>query len=166
MLDYAVVYPGIQRAISNLCGDSACLSYPMPDIENGIRVERFFVYSMAPGLVRAAPFGVLTTEMDSGMVLAFQNCRLKDYFERENTAPIRYELPRKISVKEFRLEQSMINKLYEAVRRAAFKEQLTEQETVALRAYYVMLEKSVPVSLLPFYQAIGKNFYEWVIKYV
>lgn len=169
MTDYAMTSKRVFRAVDGMLGRNAALSYPIPDVVNGIRAERFFVYPTGTVKVRERPFGVITVAMDGGAVLEYVNCRARDYFdsgEHPITEKIDYSLPRKISPKEFRTEQGLINKLYELVRRVAFKEELTDQERKALSVWYVMLENSVPQSLIPFYQAIGKNFYEWVVKYV
>lgn len=47
MLEYSVLFPEVKKKTAFLFGDNISLSYPMPDIINGIRVEKFFLY---PGL--------------------------------------------------------------------------------------------------------------------
>lgn len=169
MLTYAVIFPRLKELVSSICGETAILSYPLPDVENGIRVERSFLYAHGSEIVRTRPFAVVTTAVESGRLLSYQDCRLRDFFDTARhpfSQPIRYELQRKIGVKEFRLEQDMINKLYETVRRIAFQETIQNEEARQLGAHYLMLEKAVPADLIPYYQAIGKNYYDWVVQYV
>lgn len=169
MTNYSVISSRINRIAEAITGRNMALSYPIPDIVNGIPVDRFFLYSMGFSKIRERPFGVLTVSQDGGVVLEYVDCHVRDYFDTAQypfEVKIDYSLPRKISVKEFKTERELINKLYELVRRVAFKDQLTEQERKTVAAWYVMVENSAPQNLIPFYQAIGKNFYEWVVKYV
>ena len=169
MTDFRVIAPGIARTVEALAGRSTAVSHPMPDILNGIPAERFFLYPTGSSLVRERPFAVLTTAMDGGMVLEYINCHAGDFFDSEKhpmDTKISYALPRDIPTREYRLQESTMEKLYELTRRAAFKPQLTDMERRTVGAWFAMLEGSVPRDLFPFYIEMGKNFYEWVIKNV
>lgn len=161
---YADVSLKVREMVSYILGDQVNLSYPMPDITHAIRVERYFLYPAGNTLTRSRPFGILTVEMESGQLLSFQDCRIKDFMETEKhpfDQNISYELPRRIGTKQFKVEQSLINKLYESVRGFAFEEKLTDEQKELLSKYWVLLLRSVPSSLQPYYQKMGKNFYRW-----
>ena len=169
MTDYSVISPRVNRVAEMVVGRDMALSYPVPALINGIRADRFFVYGTGFSKTRPRPFAALTVAMDGGVVLEYADCHVRDFMDTEKyplDGKISYALPQKVSVKELKLEQSTINKLYELVRRVAFKDELTEQERKTVAAWYVMLENSVPRDLVPFYEAMGKEFYEWVVKYV
>ena len=164
MVKYEVQLARIQRVVMTMFGEGVCLSYPLPDITKAIWVERFFIYPAGSRLMRSRPFGMLTVERESGNIIAYQDCRWADFMDADQhpfETLISYELPRKITVKEFKVEQGLINKLYESVRCFAFHEELTQEEKETLSKYMVLLLRSVPVSLLPYYQKMGKNFFRW-----
>ena len=60
MLEYSVLFPEVKKKTAFLFGDNISLSYPMPDIINGIRVEKFFLYPVSANPRRSRPFGLLT----------------------------------------------------------------------------------------------------------
>ena len=164
MKTYTDVFRKVREMVSYLFGDQVSLSYPVPDVTHGVRVERYFLYPAGNTLTRSRPFGILTVEMDNGRLLSFQDCRLRDFMDTDKypfDQKISYELPRKIGVKQFKVEQSLINKLYESVRGFAFEENLTDKQKELLSKYWVLLLRSVPASLQPYYQKMGKNFYRW-----
>jgi len=169
MMEYKILFPALKEKTAALFGDQVSLSYPMPDTVNGIRVEKFFLYSASPAPQRPRPFGLLTVSMETGSVLAYEDCRLQDFMDTAAhpfDAPVSYALPRKLGVKEFKLQQGLINKLYEAVREMAFSQELTDSQQEILQRYWVMLEAAVPADLLPYYQTMGKNFFDWGVNYV
>lgn len=169
MLEYKVLFPEVKKKAAFLFGDHISLSYPVPDIINGIRVEKFFLYPVASSVQRARPFGLLTVSAESGTVLSYQNCHLSDFMDTQQhpfAEKISYALPKKIGVKEFKLEQSLLEKMYEVVREIAFTDSFTPQQQQVLRKYWVVFEKAIPVALMPYYQAMGRNFFEWGVNYV
>ena len=169
MLEYKVLFPEVKKKVAFLFGDHISLSHPVPDIINGIRAEKFFLYPVASNVQRTRPFGLLTVSAESGTVLSYQNCHLSDFVDTEQhpfEVKISYELPKKIGIKEFKLEQSLLEKMYEVVREIAFTDSFTLQQQQVLRKYWVVFEKAVPVALMPYYQAMGRNFFEWGVNYV
>lgn len=169
MLSYATVLPEVRKTVSYLLGDQVCLSYPMPDVTHGIRVEKFFLYPMSASTLRSRPFGLLTVAMESGQILGYEDCRIRDFMDTEAhpfREEISYALPRKIGIKQFKLEQGLINKLYEAVREFAFSDNLTPEQTELLSKYMGLLLQSIPEALQPYYQKMGKNFYRWGYTHV
>lgn len=169
MLEYSVLFPEVKKKTAFLFGDNISLSYPMPDIINGIRVEKFFLFPVSANPRRSRPFGLLTVSAETGGVLTYQDCRLEDFVDSGQhpaDEKISYALPKKIRVKEFKLEQSLLEKMYEMVRVIAFAESLTEQQQQVLHKYWVVFEKAVPVDLMPYYQAMGQKFFEWGVEHV
>lgn len=169
MLTYSKMYPMMLKRIQALVSEQTCLSYAVPDIINGIRVDKYFLYSMASGLERGRPWGLVIVSMDSGEILVFQNCHISDFMKTEDYPfenPINYALPRQLPIKEFKAHQKLQGKLYEKIRKIAFKQRLTDDEQILLRKYLILLEGLIPASLVPYYQAMGSNFFEWGNHYV
>ena len=83
MKTYADVFRKVREMVSHLFGDQVSLSYPMPDVTHGVRVERYFLYPAGNTLTRSRPFGILTVEMENGRMLSFQDCRLRDFMDTD-----------------------------------------------------------------------------------
>jgi len=164
MKKYADVFPEVKKMTAYLFGDQVSLSYPMPDVLRGLRVERFFLYPTGSRLMRSRPFGILTVEMESGRLVSYRDCRIEDFMDTEKFPfqEICYELPEKVSVRQFKETQNRIHSLYESVREFAFGENLTDDQKALLTEYWQLLLRSVPVSLQPYYQEMGKAFYTWL----
>ncbi|MBR5110045.1 MAG: hypothetical protein IK099_07605 [Clostridia bacterium] len=159
-----------QRKTAYWFDDSVCLSYPLPDMKNGRKTERMFLYNR--GVMRQEgprPFGLMTLDYASGRLLAYQDGRLEDFMDTAAypfDRPVSYALNGKISVKDFKMEQAMVRKLYEGVRRFAFQDTLTKEEKEVLEKFCFLMEHAVPAELLPYYETMGKNFYRWVKEHV
>ena len=169
MQSYSTIFPQVKREVSALFGDETCLSEPIPDVTAGVRVERYFLYPVNRQTMRSRPFGYLTTSMESGQVLLYQDCRVRDFMdtgEHPFSEPISYALQEKIGVRQFRTEQSLLRKLYESVRTFAFQDTLTEEQKQTLESYLVLLFRSQPAALLPYYSKMGKNFFRWGYTHV
>ena len=169
MMKYAVLFPQLVKQVTYLFGENVSLSYPMADRVNGIPVDTFFLYPHSASLTRARPFALLRVCAETGRILSYTDCRAEDFMGEAGaplTEKLNYALPKKMGVKEFKLEQSMLNKMYEAVRLIAFREELTSEEADVLRKYWVMLENAVPSDLLPYYLTMGKNFRKWGYDHV
>lgn len=164
MQEYETIFPQVQKKVASFLGDQVSLSYPMPDVTKGVRVERFFLYPAGNTLNRQRPFGLLTTAMENGRILEYRDCHIHDFMDTARypfTHTISYELPKEISVRQYKTEQGLINKLYETVRTIAFQETLYGRQKEVLTKYWVLLLRSVPEALHPYYQKMGKNFYRW-----
>lgn len=153
------------RRLKAMFGDSVTLSYPLPAIVNGRKADRVFLYRHAGAQLDAPrPFGLLTLDADTGEVLCFEDARVHDFLEDAGTAPdavISYRLPEPVSVRDYQMEQTMLRKLYEGVRLAAFSETLTEEAHEVVDKYCFLLEHAVPTALRPYYAAMGRGFDEW-----
>lgn len=164
MAKYAVIFPELKKKLAYLFGEGVSLSYPLPDRIGGIRVDCFFLYYSGLKPLRTRPFGRLIVESESGRILRFEDCRVSDFVDTEAhplKGTIDYSLPVQISVKDLMVHQSLMAKLYEVVRERAFAEELTEKEKEIFVKYAMLMEKLTPKDLVPYYLAIGKNFYEW-----
>lgn len=164
MAGYAELFPQIAKKVSYLFGEGVCMSFPVPDIVKGKKVERFFLYRATPEICRVRPFAVLVTSMETGQILAYSDSAVEDYFENRVyplAETLNYTLPLSFSVKAYRVRLSLLEKLYEYVRQRVFEEQPTLQDKQIMDCYMLLLEQMSPRELMPYYQAIGENFFKW-----
>ncbi len=169
MRKYAEILAELRQKLTYCMGENIGISYPMPDIENGTRIEKQFLYRKTLALTRSRPFALITVSMDDGALLSYQDCRFRDFMEPEGhgfNQKINYALPKKQDVKEYATKQSLLRKMYEVVRQAAFSETLTQQEKELIGKYLSLLREQVPADLLEYYEKAGENFYRWVKKNV
>jgi hypothetical protein len=171
MKAYFEILPELRNKITELCGSNFGISFPFVDLIGGVKVEKVFIYPVSPKEMRTRPFGVVTFSMEDGLILKYENAYVFDFVDREKypfDKKISYEIPDggKKTVKEHKLEMDIIFKLYEAIRNFAFEEELTKEQVEILTKYYVIFEKSVPSSNIPFYKALSEKYMEWVIKHV
>lgn len=171
MKRYATLFPAIKSRVASLYGENISLSYPVPVCAGTLRMERSFLYPQISSPMRSRPFAAVTTAMDDGALLLYEDCRIRDFMP--SPAPnvnerIDYQVPRAATkgAQEFLLEQGMINKMYELVRQIAFSDVLTDAQREVLSKYYSMLEGTVPAALFPYYNALGDDFFKWVKKNV
>ena len=164
MRKYADIFSEIKDMVGSLFGEQMSLSYPMPDIVSGVRVERCFLYYVNASLQRSRPVGMLMLEMSNGRLLSYQDARIADFMDTKShpfEQPISYALPEKMGVKQFKAEQAEINELYEAVRVFAFADELTKEQREQLNRYLALLQRLTPAALMPYYQELGKSFLAW-----
>lgn len=171
MKTYVQILPEIRNIITQICGANFGISFPIVDLINGVKVEKMFIYPVYPTEMRTRPFAVVTTSMEDGAILRFENAYLVDFLDTEKypfDKKISYAIPdgSKKTVKEHQLEINIIFKLYEAIRNFAFNEELTAEQTEILTKYYVIFEKTVPSSNMPFYEALSEKYMKWVINHV
>jgi len=171
MKTYNKILPDIRNKVTQICGTKCGISFPFVDLINEIKVEKVFIYPISPKEMRTRPFGIFTTSIEDGMILKYENAYLFDFVDTEKypfDKKISYAIPDggKKTVKEHQLEINIVFKLYEAIRSFAFKEQLTIEQIEILTKYYVIFEKTVPSSNMPFYEALSEKYMEWVIKHV
>lgn len=161
MLELKSLYSKIKSKTGALFGETASLSYPMADVENGICIDKFFVYSIGYNKMRARPYAVIKTSAQDGTILSYVNCHLKDFADTEKfpfSERICYEVPAK-SIDEQRSVMSELYALYEDVRKAVFEGQSTDDQRKAINKYLERLEQAVPEGIIPFYRALGENLY-------
>ena len=169
MMEYRKIYPGIVKMKAALFGEQVSLSWPVPDVVNGVRVEKYFLYAATPAPVRSRPFGLMTVAMDNGRLLAYQDCRIEDFVDTEKYGfdrKLDYALPREMSIDEFKVSRSLLEKLYGQVRQMAFTDEMSEKNCEILLKYSMLMDRLVPKDLIPYYVAMGRNFNEWRNRYV
>lgn len=149
-----------------LLGENIAVSFPIPCVENGIRAEKCFVYRMSFDKTKTRPFAMVVTAMSDGTILEFSNCHFKDFMDTAAhpfSEKISYELPcSSIGAKELKSLNDELYSLYNVVRTVAFQSELSELETSAVDDYKALFDKVVPISLLPYYHALGNEFFEWI----
>ena len=159
-----------RQKLSWTMDDGVSLSFPLPDWQNGRKTDRMFLYRRSTrSLEGPRPFALLTLDFETGAPLAYADARIEDFMGDAHgpwNAKISYALPAGISVRDVQEEQAMLRKLYEGVRCLAFQDQLTEPERELLEKFVFLMDHAGPEGLRPYYEAMGKNFYEWVKKHV
>lgn len=160
---YTELFSAAGEKVSLLFGDEVSLSWPMPDIWAAQRVERFFLYPAQGPLRRMRPFGSAVFSSDSGLLLAYQDLRLRDFMGEGHpfSEPISYALPAGTDTGLLSTRRSLLSKLYEEVRGFAFAARLDDGQKDTLRRYWALLLAVTPEALRPYYQKMGKNFYRW-----
>lgn len=169
MMNYEQSRAALMRQVTFLLGENVSLSYPLPARVNGILTDTYFVYPQTNVLTRRRPYGLIRVNCETGALMLWQHCSAGDFmgeYAAPLTAQLNYALPKKLSIREFKLEQSLLYKMYAAIRTFAFADEPDEEQKELLRRYRVMLEYAVPADLLPYYLAMGKEFYDWSHPYV
>ena len=138
--------------IANLELDA--FSYPIPG-KNGERtVERFFLYSNQPKTIKSRPYAWLVIDSETGGIVQFSRCECIDFaqnLQMPMEQQIDYSAPLKGSHKELRDKQLEFNSVYVRIREFAFSTTVDEGQREALLQY-----------VMPFYQLLSPDFYEWM----
>jgi len=164
---YQDVFAELKKKLAYCYDDAVSLSYTVPDVENGMRVDKAFLYRNALDTRRTRPFALLVTAANDGRIVELTDCRYRDFVDPERfpfTQNLDYRLPSKQSIEDFKMEQGMLRKLYEAVRLFAFETNLEPGKQELLEKYRFLFEHAVPKDLIPFYRALSPRFEAWVVK--
>lgn len=170
MKKYNEILEKNRKVITDLCGNCS-ISFPVPDLVKGILVEKVFLYPSSPVQVKTRPFALLTSAMEDGTILKYENAYVFDFVPTQKhpfEEKISYAIPdgEKKTPKEHRLELELLAKLYEEIRSFVFAESLTAEQKEILTKYYVIFEKSVPAAQLPFYDGMSENYKKWMVENV
>ncbi|HHV13114.1 MAG TPA: hypothetical protein GXX75_22845 [Clostridiales bacterium] len=170
MKKYYEILEKNKKVIADLCGNCS-ISFPVPDLVNSILVEKVFLYPSSPAEVRTRPFALVTSAMEDGTILKYENAYVFDFVPTQKypfEEKINYGIPdgEKKSPGEHRLEMELLAKLYEEIRSFVFEESLTADQKELLTKYYVIFEKSVPVAQLPFYDGMSEKYKKWMVEHV
>jgi hypothetical protein len=170
MKKYSEILETNRGIIKAFCGNSS-ISFPVADLVNGILVEKVFLYPTSPMELRTRPFALVTSAMEDGTILKYENAYVYDFVPTQRHSfeeKISYEIPgcEKKSLREHRLELQLLTKLYEEIRIFVFEESLTPEQREILTKYYVIFEKTVPTALLPFYDGMSEKYKKWVVEHV
>ncbi|MBR2257710.1 MAG: hypothetical protein IJ899_10370 [Blautia sp.] len=164
MLYYEIISE-LKKKAAYCFDDAVCLSYAVPEIENGIRVDKAFLYRNTLDTSRTRPFAVLVTAADDGRIVLLADCHYSDFVDPGRfpfSRKLDYRMPEKESVEDFQMEQHMIRKLYEAVRLFAFQKGLGLEQKQLLEKYHFLFSHAVPKDLIPFYEALSPRFEAWI----
>lgn len=101
----------------------------------------------------------------SGVINLFTDCRIYDFADTD-MFPFanRVEGMKKIGIKEYKLEQSKLAETFDLLRLFAFKdrEELNEAQLKIIADYKDIFQKITPTGHIPFYKALGKDYFEWL----
>lgn len=165
MICYMDCFAGMKNKLSFWYGDSVSFSYAVPDITNGLRVDKVFLYSHATQIMRPRPFAMVATAQDDGSIVYLADCRFEDFVDpakHPREMALDYSLPETETIEDFQMEQRILRKLYEAVRSLAFRENLSDSDRDLLKKYRFLFWHSVPRSLIPYYKALSPSFDTWI----
>lgn len=154
----------ICQTVNYLLGENAIASFPVPDCERDLMIEKHFVYFVTFGAKSRRPVATLTSEMNGGMILEFTNCHFKDYMDTPQYpfSDTPDYIVKGISVDELNTYNEELFDCYEIVRRIVFQKSITKKEEQAVLKYKELFKRLVPTSLLPYYISLGKSFFEWL----
>ena len=111
------------------------------------------------------PFASAVFEPETGAVLVYRNCYVDDFADSSSypmTCRVDYAVPFAKTAEEQGELVKRIQELYFVIRLLPWKESLDEKEKRAAGMYRDSFFKAVPKGLLPFYQALSPEFYEWL----
>ncbi len=149
--------------IANLELDA--FSYPVPG-KNGERtVERFFLYSNQPKTIKYRPYAWIVIDSETGRIVQFSRCECIDFAQNLQIPmerQIDYSAPLKVSHKELRNKQLEFNSVYARMREFAFSTTIDESRKDVLFQYKNLQEQLINVEVMPFYQSLSPDFYEWM----
>ena len=144
-------------------GEGAAASLPMPDVINGRRVERFFLYRRVAGKPTGPrPFAIVTADAESGQLLAYQDVGLLDAATLPGEDRISHALTDGMTLSQYRQALDETYDLYETVRAFAFTGSLTPDQTHALADFSARFQTVTPAGHRDWYRVIGGRFLEWM----
>lgn len=164
-MKYSEIVKELKLKMTFCFDDSVCFSYPVPDVINGIRVDKVFLYRKSVEKMGTRPFALLTTDSNSGEILSFENSRISDFVDSEKhpfSYKLDYSMPEKENIQDFKMEQQMIRKLYEGIRTFAFSNEVSPEQKELLEKYTFILSHAIPKDLLPFYEKLSPKYTEWL----
>ena len=127
----------------------------MPDVINGIPVDKHFLYPIASGPSQSRPFALVISAMNTGTILIVKHCAAEDFVDTAKhpfNEAISSELPEKMSVKEYKDGMRQLREAYEELRRVVF-EGGEPDEAVSAR-YLALVERLTPAAHGSYYAAM------------
>ncbi len=142
------------------------VSYFIPVIINDNMVDTAFLYSSTATVKeRTRPFAKVMFEHSSGNLLEYKNSYICDYMNSDKypmTTKINYSLPSEISAIEYGEIVKKVNSYYDMICEFAYKAEVAEENKEKIREYKSLFYASVPEALLPYYEALSPEFFEWL----
>ena len=162
MIAYDAATNKLRDVLNRIYGESWSLSCPMPDVINGIPVDKHFLYSVVSGPSQSRPFALVISAMDTGTILILKHCAAEDFVDtavHPFDTPVSNELPRKMGVKEYKDEMRQLREVYENLRRIIFESGAPAGKGEAeFDRYLALVEGLTPAAHGPYYAAIcGKT---------
>ena len=164
-MKYSDIFKELKQKTAYCFDDSVCFSYPVPDIINGIRVDKVFLYRRSTKTMGSRPFALLAADANTGEPVLFENARINDFVDTQQhpfSVKIDYSMPEKESIQDFKMEQQMIYKLYEGVRTFAFGSEMTDEQKQLLEKYTFIFSHAIPTMLKPYYTALSPAYEQWL----
>lgn len=164
MTEYKEAVLGIKQQVSALCGDNTSLSYPIPGRVGELAVEWHFLYKQTMKPRRPRPFALVATELASGRLLLYRDCRLSDFMDTAAhplNALLDYTLAGTLSPQQYRQRQEKLLELYGRVRQLAFLDQASLEDRGLVGQYLREVEQASPAALTPYYRRMGADCYRW-----
>lgn len=145
--------------------EAAALSYPVPGRENGRPVERFFLTSNQPAVVRQRPCAWLEVDAETGRLLRYAHCSAQDFASALNTPlteTLDYSAPGGGSYRELLAKKRELARLYGEIREFAFAETLDEVQRKKLRQYRELQGQVIGPQVLEYYKVLSPEFFQWM----
>lgn len=165
-MNYNTAYNILNNKLQMLLSENAMLSFPIPDMENGLKEDVYFVYNTSYQSKKERPYAIVKAAMTDGTLLVYQNCHLKDIVDTKKhpfSDKISYEPEDKsITVDDYAKMIERLKGLYSKLREFVFNDTVTDEERDVAVAYKNLLFKMTSPDLQIYYSAIGKSFSEWL----
>lgn len=142
--------------------------YIVPAIENGVQVERTFLKFSVPGQL-FRPFSWVGFDKKSGTLMYYRHCMMQDFMDTEKY-PASTKLKGEFSSprtpkQQIGYEKELVER-YEAIRDFVFEENIPEEQKKLVREFREQWELTVMTDLIPYYEALSPEFFEWLEKSV
>ncbi len=152
--------------VKMLYGENISFSFPVPATENGMKVEKYFVYRMSFEKNKTRPFAIVITAVADGTILEIVNshfCDFVDTSEYPFEKKISYELSDdSLTARQMKDLIERANCLYYTVRELFFQKELSENNKAIVVEYKSIVDRITPPSLIPFYNALNPSYVSWL----
>ncbi|MCD7884174.1 MAG: hypothetical protein LUI87_10810 [Lachnospiraceae bacterium] len=140
----------------------------MPSMLRGELVESAFLYyAQTPAEAMRRPYAWFTVDSRTGALIRFEYCVIQDFTDTE-----KYPLDMKLESKPLPLKERIsagkaFKAAYEASRPFLFMrpEELTAEQIAVLSQLKETMGKTIQPELMPFYQALGQEFMNWLDEF-
>lgn len=150
-------------AVCNL--EREALSYPIPGIIKGRRVERFFIYPKTSCSKRRRPYAWLTLEMEKGNIIQYEHCAIHDFAAELHAEPgfmLSYAVPGNTDFQTAQVMKKKYMTQYEKIRTFVFEKNLSKEQFHNLTEYNKSMEAIWEIELMKFYKALSPEFFDWI----
>lgn len=142
------------------------VSYFVPVIIKDVLVDVAFIYSAITGSkARTRPFAKVMFEHNGSGLIEYKNSFIDDFMDSEKypiTTEVDYSFPADVSVRELGENMKKVNSCYDEICELAYKTELSDEEKAKVCEYKDLFIKSTPEALMPYYEALSPEFFEWL----